>query len=104
MFKLVITPELLVAIFAALLAVVADWFPPIANWYGKLNASKKKQVMILALVLIALFVYGGSCLNVFTGIECSKDGLSALIYAVLLAAGINQGVHALLKPTSKKGG
>jgi len=102
MFALSVTPELLTAVFAALLAILFDWFPPVSQWYDTLSVLKKKQIMALGLVLIVAAIYGGTCLSLFSGtVTCDKAGITSLVYSILIALGINQGVHSLAKPVKE---
>jgi hypothetical protein len=101
MINLPITPALLVAVCAALLAILFDWFPPVAQRYDALSELKKKQVMIVCLVIVVAAIYGGICVDLFvTSLACNKAGLSELIYMALLSAGVNQGIHNLTKPST----
>ncbi len=103
MFEITVTPDFLLIIFAALLAVVFDWFPGLSPWYAGLSELKKKQVMIGLLLVVAAVVYGGTCYGVFaSNVACSRIGISSLVTTVLIAAGVNQGVHLLTKPAAKK--
>ena len=95
-----ISPSFLVAIFAALLAVICDWFPPVKIWYDDLSDIKKRTVMGAGLIVVVALVYGAICVNVFATVyTCSKQSLIDLVYMALVAAGINQGVHNLTKPS-----
>jgi hypothetical protein len=100
MLTISVSPTLLVAVCAALLAVIFDWFPPVAERYNMLSEMKKKQVMLASLVIVVAVIYGGICANILiSAISCNKAGLSELAYMALLAAGVNQGIHMLTKPS-----
>ena len=105
MFALTVTPELLTAVFAALLAILFDWFPPVAQWYDTLSVLKKKQMMGAGLVLIVAVIYGGACVSIFSGtVTCDKAGITSLVYSILIALGVNQGTHSLAKPVKELAG
>jgi pilus assembly protein Flp/PilA len=101
MFELSITPELLVSIVAALLAIAFDWFPKLAPWYDTLSELKKKQLMGALLFLTVGAIYGGLCVNLFSSATytCSQTSLAELVKVAFLAIVTNQGVHSLSKPT-----
>jgi pilus assembly protein Flp/PilA len=101
MFELNITPELLVSIVAALLAIAFDWLPKLAPWYDALSELKKKQLMGALLFLTVGAIYGGLCVNLFSSATytCSQTSLAELIKVAFLAIVTNQGVHSLSKPT-----
>ena len=102
MFELNVTPDLLVSVFAAALAILFDWFPPIAQRYDSLSTLQKKQVMAVGLLLIVAVIYAGACTNIFAGsITCNKVGITSLVNAILVAMGINQGTHFLTKPVKE---
>jgi hypothetical protein len=100
MFNLSVTPEILAYILAALVALLFDWFPGLAAWYAMQNASRKRQVMGVVLGGVTLLIYAGICGSVFiTQIACDKAGFVVLIQIFAVSVGINQGVHALFKPS-----
>ncbi len=102
MFNIHVTPELLVAIFAALIAIAFDWFPGLANWYNPLSELKKKQIMAGVLIVVVVFIYAGTCWGIFsTGLSCTQTDLVALLNMVWVAVVVNQSFHALLKPPKK---
>jgi len=99
LFKVVVTPESLTIIFAGLLALAFDWFPRLSTWYDTLSPLKKVQLMIACLIGVTGAVFAGSCYGLFdTGLACSKETLPVLLEYILIAAGVNQGVHSLTKP------
>lgn len=100
MYQFTVTAEFLVLIVAGLLALVFDYFPPVAQWYDALNEAQKRQVMAALVIGTAVVIFAGQCFLIFvTNIECSTKGAFDLLYIVFLAIGVNQGVHALFKPT-----
>lgn len=104
MFNLNITPELLVSIVAAVLAVLFDWFPKLAPWYDTLSELKKKQLMGGLLLATVAVIYGGICVNLFfsTRYVCEQVSLAELIKAAFLAIAFNQTIHSLTKPTKMR--
>ena len=101
MFELNITPELLVSIVAALLAVAFDWFPKLAPWFDTLSELKKKQLMGGLLLTTVAAIYGGICVKLFFSplYACEQTSLAELIKVVFVAIAANQTVHNLTKPS-----
>lgn len=98
--RLELSPELLTLISSALLAVLFDWFPPIRNWFDVLKPSMKRQVMAFAVVVAALLIFFLQCANFIflPGYVCASSSANDFGYVVLLALGVNQGIHLLSKP------
>lgn len=100
MFTLDITPEFLSYLLAGLIAILFDWFPGLAAWFDDISELKKKQVMAGLLLIVVLIIYGGICGQIFTTTyTCDKAGFASLFEVFLIAVGINQGIHALTKPS-----
>ena len=101
MFELNITPELLVSIVAAILAVAFDWFPKLAPWFDTLSELKKKQLMGGLLVATVAAIYGGICVKLFFSpvYACEQTSLAELVKVAFVAIAANQTVHNLTKPS-----
>lgn len=100
MFNLSVSPDFLAYLLAGLVAILFDWFPGLAAWFASLSELKKRQVMAGLLLGIVLAIYAGICGQIFTAAyTCDKVGFAALVQVFLIAAGINQGVHQLFKPS-----
>lgn len=97
--RLELTPETLATLLGALLAVLFDWFPGLAAWFDGLGALRKRQVMAGMLALLGLGLFAGSCQGLFeSGFSCAPHSLPRLLQVILLAAGVNQAAHLLVKP------
>ena len=103
MFELAITPELLVSIVAAFLAVAFDWFPKLAPWFETLSELKKRQLMGGLLLVTVAVIYGGICVKLFFSpvYACEQTSLAELVKVAFLAIVTNLGVHNLTKPAKK---
>ena len=100
LFKLGITPQSLTMILAGVMALVFDWFPKVAPWYDGLSPLKKRQLMVGVLISIVGLIEVGACYGYFdTGLVCTTDSIPVLLTYILEAAGVNQAVHLLTKPT-----
>lgn len=95
----VFSPEGLLIVAAAILAVLCDWFPPIADRYDNLKAGPKRLWMAIALFVSAVLVLGGACTNLIPSTDtCTPSGVANLIVLLIVAIAINQGFHAGTKP------
>jgi Flp pilus assembly pilin Flp len=100
MFNLNVTPEFLSYLAAGLLSILFDWLPGLAAWFDGVSELKKKQIIAALLLVIVLALYGGICSQIFsTAYTCDKAGFASLFEVLLISVGINQGIHALTKPT-----
>lgn len=100
MYEFNVTPELLLIVVAGLLALVFDYFPGIAQWFDALSNAAKRQLNAGLVLGAAVVMFIGTCLALFTtNLVCTTKGTFDLLYIVFLAVGVNQGVHALFKPT-----
>jgi hypothetical protein len=98
------TPEFLTCLLGALLAILFDWFPGLAGWYGALSQGKKRQSMAVLLLGAVLLLFAASCAGLTVdGAGCDKAGLTTLLQNYLLAVGVNQGTHLLFKPADATG-
>jgi len=101
MFTFEITSGVLIAFVAALLALAFDYFPGLAKWYDAKDASAKKQIMAGLLVGAVALVFAGTCLSwIVTNLVCEPKSLITLIYELLIAVSVNQGLHAVSKPSA----
>lgn len=92
-----ITPEILVGFAGGLLAVIFEYVPGIAPWYEKLAPEFKRLMMLGLLVAVALAVYGASCAGWVEAVTCDELGVMQLGWMILVAIGVNQGVHRIGK-------
>lgn len=93
------TPEVLVALGAVILAVLFDWVPKLQIWYDKLGNGQKRGLMAGLLVILTGGVFGLGCAGwIVTGWTCNSDGIQSAVYLLVLAVAINQGIHSLTKP------
>jgi len=95
--------ESLTTIAAAILAFLFEYIPGFQGWYGKLEPVYKKLLMLLFVVGAAGGVFAIACSGKgeLFGVQvvCDQKSAGELIYLVLLAIGVNQGVSRLTKKT-----
>jgi hypothetical protein len=95
-----VTPQLLTVLVAGALALIFDYFPHVAKWYDTLVDASKRQLMAGMVIGFALIIFAGQCFGLFgTNLSCSVKGGFDLLYILLLAIGVNQGLHSMTKPT-----
>lgn len=100
MFAFKVTPELLVAIFAAVTVLVFEYAPKVRTWFEAKSPTQKKQIVLVSLVIEVAGIFAGTCYGLFvTGLVCEVRTVFDLLYMVLLAVAVNQGVHRLTKKT-----
>ena len=101
MFEFNVTSAVLMAFIAAILALVFDYFPGLAGWFNGLAQSNKKLFMAGLLIVAAVIVFLGSCYGWFvTNLVCEAKTIITLIYELVIAVSVNQGVHFLSKPSA----
>lgn len=102
MYEFTVTPEFLVVIVAGLLALVFDYFPGLAKWYDAKTPDEKRQLMALLVIGATVLIFAGQCFGLFlTNLICTVKGGFDALYIIFLTVTVNQGVHALFKPTEK---
>ena len=102
MYEFTVTPEFLLVIVAGLLALMFDYFPGVAKWFDALSVEMKRQWNAVLVIGTAAVIFAGTCFAIFiTNLVCTAKGSLDLLYICFLAITVNQGVHALLKPTAK---
>lgn len=101
MFNFDITSGVLIAFVAALLALAFDYFPGLAKWFDGKNDSAKKQIMAGLLVAVAVLAFAGTCLGWFaSNLICEPKTIIDLVYQLLIAVSVNQGLHIASKPSA----
>ena len=97
--------DLLIAIVAALLSLLASYVPGFAAWYAAKDENYKKLLMLAALVAVTVLAYVAACLELAAqlglSITCDSAGALALIKTLILAITVNQSVYKI-SPTTEK--
>lgn len=90
------TPEIIVALAAALLSLVFGYFPALRDWYESKSSNVQGAIM---LGLLALLSFGGFlpvCFGWFTEsipLTCDQAGVSQAVRLFVYAIAINQGIY-----------
>jgi hypothetical protein len=77
--------EQLGTIAGVVLSLGLAYIPKLKDWYETRSAAEKVQIMGALLLGSALAVFGLSCANVFSLVQCSEQGAKEL-FGVLIAA------------------
>ena len=81
------TPEVLIAIFGAILSLVFAYFPWIRQWFEALDPVYKPLLNAGLLLVLVYALYGLSCAGVLSYFACTGQGaLDALVvwfYAIV---------------------
>ncbi len=102
--------DFLSSIAGAALSLAFSYLPGASDWFGQLDGTHKRLVMLGLLLLTSLAVFGLSCgpLAADLGIEiaCSQSGAIGLGRAFLLALVANQAAFSISPQSSlaKNGG
>jgi hypothetical protein len=95
-----VTASSVAVILTSLLTLLADYFPGFAAWFDALSVASKRQFMLVGAVLIVAVIFAGKCFAFFeTDLVCSVTGAWDVLFNVLLAFAVAQGLHAGTKPT-----
>ena len=84
------TPELLAAAAGILLSLSFSYIPGLSTWYAAQDPTRKRLIMLAALVVITGGVFALSCANVFAWVTCDQAGATGLVTAFVLALVANQ--------------
>jgi len=91
------TPEILIAIGAALLSLLFEFVPGFAPWYDKFDPVQKRLFMAGILFVTVAVLFGLSCAKLLAYFACTAIGAWEAVLLWLGAIAINQGVHLVFK-------
>lgn len=93
------TAVLIGSVAGAVLSLVFKYVPGLNVKWDRLEEDYKRMYMGAMLVLVAVVMYALSCWDnapsVLVVVECSKDGLTNVLFALFSALTANQSVHAI---------
>lgn len=77
------------AVAGAILSLLFSYVPGLDGWYAGLEATHKRLVMLVLVVLVSAGIYGLGCYGLIsTTVKCDQAGLMAAInvfFSVLVA-------------------
>jgi hypothetical protein len=85
------------------LSLLFSYVPGVQDWFGNLDGTRKRLVMLLVCALAASVIYAASCAGLAyqSTITCDKQGLMALLQLFAGAVVANQMAYLLIsKPGS----
>ena len=87
--------ELLAGVAGIVLSLGFEYIPGLHDWYNALPDAKQKLIMLGALVVGALGVFGLACIGRYDLVACDVAGAWALLEYFVLALIANQAAHRL---------
>lgn len=98
------------ALAGVLLSLIFSYVPKVKDWFVPLDPQTKRLIMLGALVVSTLVIYGASCGNLHiplvTQVDCNQSGAVGLFDQFILALIANQSTYAItpLELPKKVGG
>lgn len=89
------TDEILVSVAGVLISLVCSYVPGVSAWFARLTGDQKRLVMLGALAVSALGVFGLACLGRSAAVACDTDGAWQLVQLFVTAAIANQSAYML---------
>src|SRR5512137_783970 len=99
------TAETLSIFAGAVLSLLFSYVPGVNTWFAKQDTAFQRLYMLLALAVVALFVWGMACVGWGASwgitLTCDQAGAQSLLTAFVLALIANQGVYQITPQTAK---
>lgn len=93
------------AMAGAILSLVFSYVPKVNEWFGKLDGTQKRLVMLVLLLAAVLIQLGLACAGLGADFElkatCNREGIVMLVRAFIMAAVANQTTYMLTPHTGK---
>lgn len=90
------TPEIVLALIGAALALIFQYFPVLQQKYNALADDKQKLIMLALVVATVGIVYGLSCAGIYDTFTCDKPGALEALRMLFVTLTVNQGLHKIL--------
>ena len=87
--------EQLAAVAGLVLSLAFSYVPGLSDWYGALEATRKRLVMAGLLLVVTVGVFGFSCGGLANIVTCDKAGAWALVNAFIAALVANQATYQI---------
>lgn len=96
-----VTPEALALFAGGALSLFFSYVPKLNTKFAALATESKRLIMLGLLAATAVVIYGLGCGGIVqTGIACSQQGLTRLVYIFVLAMISNQSTFTITPQTS----
>jgi hypothetical protein len=97
--------EMLAAIAGAVLSLLFSYVPGLNSWYQALEATYKRLIMLVLLIVVASASIGLACAgwgaDFGLTLTCDRAGAAGLIQALILAVMANQATFTISPQTNK---
>lgn len=99
------TVETLSLAAGALLSLLFGYVPGLKGWFDAKDSTVKRLIMAGALLIVSVLVFAAGCAGLTIPgavIECSTQGVWALVQVLLLALVANQSMYSITTASSAK--
>lgn len=87
--------DLLSMVAGSAISLVFSYIPGVSDWYAGLDGTRKRLVMLGALLLVAISIFLFSCAGIYEHVACDQTGAVQIIEAFFSAAIANQATFLL---------
>jgi hypothetical protein len=84
------------ALLGVIVSVIFEYFPGLHDAYNAQPDNDQRLIMLGALVVLVLVIFGLGCIGWVTGVICTLPGAQAMIWMLLGGIVGNQGVFPIL--------
>lgn len=96
------TSEMLAMVAGAILSLACSYVPGLSNWYGSLDGTGKRLVMLAALAAGGAGVFAVGCAGLLPAqVQCSQAGAFEMLRVFILALMANQATFSI-SPRTKE--
>ena len=89
------TAETLSAVAGVVLSLAFSYVPGVREWFDALDATRKRLIMALSLVIGSAGVVALSCWVISPLVACNQGGVVALVSAFIAALVANQSAYLI---------
>ena len=97
------TETTLASLAGAVLSLAFSYIPGLTEWYAQLAANYKRLVMLAALIIVTLGIFGASCAGLSAQVSCDMTGAKSLLPLFVSAVIANQAAYMLTPSSPAKG-
>jgi hypothetical protein len=91
-----LTYSAITALLAVIVSVIFEYAPVLHDKYNALPDNSQRLVMLVALVVLVLVIFGLGCIGWVAGTVCTLAGAQTMIWMLLSGIVANQGVFPIL--------
>jgi phosphoglycerol transferase MdoB-like AlkP superfamily enzyme len=101
MFTIGLSADVLAGLAGMVISLACSYVPGIAPLWGTLDGAWKRLVMAVMLIVVSIVIVVLACAGVLQGVECSRNGVWAVLSALFSALVVNQSVYAITAKSDK---